>query len=287
MRFYNFNTKSINTWKHYQKNYITPFSFSVNSLFDYILNFNPDYDILNKDNREELLKDNYNFMKDIGFYWASDQIIKLEKQSNPKKDDFEEEITINDQTQKIFNSQLLDIRQGWIFHYGEGVFTTAEDYSNKKFIQPRDGDIFIKTAPEGQYGGYWIPQGNMGLYLPTFNSNQLIFKQQKYEEDSAEWDFNFDIDIFRFICSDISLQGQTTFAYNNITNSMIWSVTEEDIKKNWTGQPVIPQIVSTNQEEIITDARFVFDQTYQKKRYYSTLTVNLNKIEIPCHLQVC
>ena len=65
MKFYNFNTKNSNAWKHYQKKYIAPFSYSVNSLFDYILNFNPDYDILNKDSRKELLKDNYDFMQKL------------------------------------------------------------------------------------------------------------------------------------------------------------------------------------------------------------------------------
>ena len=70
MKFYNFNTKNLNAYCHYQKNYIAPLSSSVNSLFDYILNFNPDYDILNKDNRGELLKENHNFMRNIGFYWG-------------------------------------------------------------------------------------------------------------------------------------------------------------------------------------------------------------------------
>lgn len=280
MKFYNFNTKNSNAWKHYQKNYITPFSYSVNSLFDYILNFNPDYDILNRDNRKELLKDNYDFMQKIGFYWAIDnKIIKLNQQPEPKWDDFLKE-------GQVFDTKNLDIHQGWVFYHGQEAFT-EEEIAGVIPVKPRDGDIFIKTAPEGKYGGYWIPQGNMGLYLPTFNSSQLIFKQQKYEEDSAEWNFNFDTDIFRFICATTPLTNKNTFTFNNIGDPMIWTFTNDNILKPWTGQPIIPQIVSENQEEIITDAQFIFDQTYQNRRYYSTLTVNLNKIKLPCHLQVC
>ena len=280
MKFYNFNTKNINAWKHYQKNYITPLSYSINSLFDYILNFNPDYDILNKDNRKELLKDNHDFMQKIGFYWAKDnktqdeKIIKLDQQPEPQWGGW------------ISDTKYLDIRQGWIFYHNQWA-TIGEEAGQSISIQPRDGDIFIKTAPEGEYGGYWIPQGNMGLYLPNFSSNQLIFDQQKYEEDSAEWDFNFDTDIFRFICISTPLTNKNTITFNNIGDPMIWTLTSENISKPWTGQPIIPQIVADTQEEIITDAQFIFDKTYQNRRYYNTLTVNLNRIKLPCHLQVC
>lgn len=106
-------------------------------------------------------------------------------------------------------------------------------------------------------------------------------------EDSAEWDFNFDTDIFRFVCITTSLTNKNTVVFNNIGDPTIWTLTSENIQKPWTGQPIIPQIVSENQEEIITDAQFIFNQTYQNRRYYSTLTVNLNKIKLPCHLQVC
>ena len=281
MKLYNFNTKNTNAWKHYQKNYITPLSYSVNSLFDYILNFNPDYDILNRDSRKESLKDNYNFMQKIGFYWAkNNKIVKLDQQPEPKWEYF-----VGEEGQP-FDTKDLDIRQGWVFYHNEEVVIGQKE-AGTILLQPRDGDIFIKTAPEGEYGGYWIPQGNMGLYLPNFSSNQLIFDQQKYEEDSAEWDFNFDTDIFRFICTPTPLTNKNTITLNNIGNPMIWTLTSENISKSWTGQPIIPQIVADTQEEIITDAQFIFDKTYQNRRYYNTLTVNLNRIKLPCHLQVC
>ena len=278
MKFYNFNTKSYNAWLSYQKNYIAPLSHSINSLFDYIMYFKPDYDILNSTKRNVNLKKNHSFMRNWGFYWGVNEIIKLSA-TDPSPAIFVQRESILE-----IDTKKLDRNQGWICYHNDRVW--VGDNQPIKLI--RDGDIFIKTTPEGQYGGYWLPQGNMGLYLPSYFDQQIIFTQQKFDENVESWNFNLDFDVYRYITTEQIKQ--TPSNINNIEKPMIWSRTDTEGQKLWNGQVLIPQIVSNQKEEVISDSYFLFSKAYINLQYQATLQVQLPSINLTkfsCFLQVC
>ncbi len=278
MKFYNFNTKSYNSWLFYQKNYIAPLSYSIDSLFDYIAYFKPDYDILNSTKRNIDLKKNHSFMRNWGFYWGIDGIVKLSA-TDPSPAIFMQENGVLE-----IDTKKLDRNQGWICYHNDRVL--VNDVQPIELI--RDGDIFIKTMPEGQYGGYWLPQGNMGLYLPSYFNRQIIFTQQKFDENVESWNFNLDFDVYRYITTE--QVKQTPFNLNNIDKPMIWSRTDQEWQKLWNGQVLIPQIVSNQKEEVISDSYFLFSKAYIDLQYQATLQVQLPSINLTkfsCFLQVC
>lgn len=282
MRLYNLNASSteVKKWILYNKNYIKPLSYNINTLFDYILQFQPDYDILNSDNRNNHLEANHNFMKQNGLYWYEKKNASI---AVPISEDPTIDLWIKDEEGKLktFDTQQLDLYQGWIFtQQPPSVKIKADENDNSSFVVPRNGDIFIKTAPVGSYGGYWVPQGNMGLYLPSFNQNKLIFTKQRYENESQNWAFNFDVSSYRFVSTDIVLKANETI-YNNINGSMIWSfnkgtTTADRNLKLWTGQPLMPQLKNQNGEEIITEVSYNEESYYVEKQYYNIFKVNID-----------
>ena len=59
----------------------------------------------------------------------------------------------------------------------------------------------------------------MGLYLPSYFDQQIIFTQQKFDENVESWNFNLDFDVYRYITTEQIKQ--TPSNINNIEKPMI------------------------------------------------------------------
>lgn len=285
MRFYNLNTSSSITWKSWNKTYVEGLNKDINSIFDYISLFSPDYDILNSGYRQDRLKNVYDFLVNTGLYWTTDkdkQIIFAGKDSPI--------IDIKNflASGNVFNTKILDNHQGWIFtSIPEGGVVVREQETQEQpnlIIYPKPGSIFIKTAPEGQYGGYWIPQGNMGLFLPSFANGYLVFNQVIKDEYASSWDFNFDNQNRRYIYGE-KINNRNMSLNNKGDRPMIWAltqITENGIiqfnKKAWLGQSLYPLLRREN-EEIFTDVTFSITQTYQNSQYIDVYNISIKNVE--------
>ena len=293
MQFYNLNkkwnknhTNAINLWKGWKKHYVEDLNYKINSLMDYLYNFNNNYLIINSESTKE-------------------DVIYVNPNSTLQK---EKNIAINNLTKKYndniyYYPYLLEYRQGFINNNRDAklVFLEkpsgdlTEDPSNEHVIQIPSGYACIsiykpKNAQDGVFDkslslAEWksrfalYPISNGGLYIPKNNGDgtmSFIYHNNMIGKLIDNFNFVWNCPPLRYVSTN-SWEGGREYIYYNYNEDKTPQIENID-DLAWTGEEGLTfSFWTENNEEIFCDCVHEFGEDERNYMYVNSIKVTTSE----------